>query len=106
MSPLALVLGTLVLGGGTFAYRLAGPALRARVRLTPRVERLMAASAVVLLGALVATAALTQGHGFAGVARPAGVLAGGVLAWRRLPFVVVVLAAAAVTALLRLAGVP
>jgi len=31
---------------------------------------------------------------------------GGLLAWRRAPFVVVVLAAAVVTAALRLAGVP
>ncbi|MYY81399.1 AzlD domain-containing protein, partial [Streptomyces sp. SID335] len=38
-------------------------------------------------------------------ARPAGVLAGGVLAWRRAPFAVVVVGAAATTALLRLAGV-
>jgi hypothetical protein len=59
-----------------------------------------------MLAALVATTALTQGHGFAGLARPAGVLVAGVLAWRRAPFVVVVIAAAAVTALLRLAGLP
>ncbi|MEU6990838.1 hypothetical protein ABZ953_09330, partial [Streptomyces sp. NPDC046465] len=30
--------------------------------------------------------ALTEGQDFAGWARPAGVLAGGVLAWRRAPF--------------------
>jgi hypothetical protein len=44
------------------------------------------------------------GSEFAGFARPAGVLAGALLAWRKAPFVVVVIAAAAVTALLRLAG--
>ena len=55
---------------------------------------------------LAATAALTSGHGFAGWARPAGVLVGGVLAARRAPFPVVVLAAAGVTALLRLTGLP
>ena len=60
---------------------------------------------MVLLAALVATTALTKGHGFAGFARPAGVLVGGVLAWRKAPFLVVVLAAAATAALLRLAGV-
>jgi hypothetical protein len=43
---------------------------------------------------------------FAGVARPAGVAVGALLAWRRAPFVVVVVAAAAATALPRLAGVP
>jgi hypothetical protein len=66
----------------------------------------MTTSAVVLLAALVAIAALTQGHAFAGVARPAGVLVGGILAWRKAPFVVIVLAAAATAALLRLVGVP
>ncbi|NEA91734.1 AzlD domain-containing protein, partial [Actinospica acidiphila] len=48
----------------------------------------------------------TEGGEFAGWARPAGVAVGGVLAWRRAPFVVVVLGAAAATAALRAAGVP
>jgi len=65
----------------------------------------MAVSAVVLLAALVATAALLEGPGLAGFARPAGVAVGGVLAWRKASFVVVVLAAAATTAGLRLLGV-
>ena len=52
------------------------------------------------------TTALTQGHGFAGPARPAGVLVGGVLAWRKAPFLVVVIAAAGTAAVLRLLGVP
>ena len=60
----------------------------------------------MLLVALIATAALTDGGSFAGVALPAGVLAGGVLAWRKVPFVVVVIVAAAVAAGLRALGVP
>jgi hypothetical protein len=48
---------------------------------------------------------LTEGGGFAGWARPAGVLVGGVLAWRRAPFPLVVLGAAGVTAGLRWVGV-
>ncbi|WP_020660195.1 AzlD domain-containing protein [Amycolatopsis benzoatilytica] len=106
MDGAELIVATLVLAAGTFAFRLAGPLLRTRVRLSPRAEKLMTLSAVVLLAALVATSALTQGHGFAGIARPAGVLVGGVLAWRKAPFVLVVVAAAATAALLRLAGVP
>ena len=54
----------------------------------------------------MATAALTRGHGFAGWARPAGVLVGGALAMRRVPFPLVIVAAAATTATLRLSGVP
>ncbi|HEX5402852.1 MAG TPA: AzlD domain-containing protein [Pseudonocardiaceae bacterium] len=99
------ILAILLLAGGTYAYRITGPLLRDRIQLSDRVTRLLSVAASVLLVALVATAALTQGHGFAGWARPAGVLVGGVLAVRRLPFLVVVLAAVATTAGLRLLGV-
>ncbi|MEV6838100.1 AzlD domain-containing protein [Streptomyces sp. NPDC051133] len=95
----------LVLAVGTYAFRLVGPVLHGRVTVPPRVQELASAGAVVLLVALLATGALTESGGFAGWARPAGVLAGAVLAWRRAPFAVVVLAAAATTAVLRLAGV-
>lgn len=104
--PVLVVAGILILSAGTFAFRFCGPLLRERITFPPWAERLLEAAAVVLLAALVATTALTKGHGFAGLARPAGVLAGGVLAWRKAPFLVVVLAAAAVTAILRLLGVP
>lgn len=100
------VLAIVALAAGTYAFRLAGPAFRQRLRIPARLQHLLTAGAAVLLAALVATAALTQGHGFAGWARPAGVLVGGVLAVRRLPFPVVVIAATVTTALLRLAGVP
>jgi branched-subunit amino acid transport protein len=99
------LLAIAVLAAATFAYRIAGPLLRDRVTVPPAAERLLASAAAVLLVALAATSALTQGGGFAGWARPAGVLVAGVLALRRAPFPVVVLAAAIVTALLRLAGV-
>ncbi|MDV9173743.1 AzlD domain-containing protein [Streptomyces sp. W16] len=103
MSPTVAVI--LALAVGTYAFRLVGPVLHGRVELSARVQELLSAGAVVLLVALLATGALTEGGGFAGWARPAGVLVGGVLAWRRAPFVVVVLGAAGVTAVLRLAGV-
>ena len=101
-----LLVAILVLAVGTFGFRIAGPLMRSRFDLPARAERLLARSAVVLLAALVATAALTEGHGSAGVARPAGVLVGGVLAWRKAPIVLVVVAAAASAAGLRLLGVP
>ncbi|MFJ9729016.1 AzlD domain-containing protein [Streptomyces sp. NPDC101209] len=95
----------LALAVGTYAFRLVGPALHGRVELPARVRELLSAGAVVLLTALLATGALTEGGDFAGWARPAGVLVGGVLAWRRAPFAVVVLGAAGTAAVLRLAGV-
>ncbi|MCT2589086.1 AzlD domain-containing protein [Streptomyces sp. N2-109] len=104
-STVVLVIAVLVLAAGTFAFRFAGPLLRDRVSVPERTEQLMTMSALVLLAAVIATTALYEGHELAGYARPAGVAVGGVLAWRRLPFIVVVLAAAATTALLRLLGV-
>ena len=101
-----VVAGLLTLSAGTFAFRFSGPVLRRRITFPPWAERLLEVGAVVLLAALTATTALTAGHGFAGLARPAGVLVGGVLAWRKAPFLVVVLAAAATPAVLRLLGVP
>ncbi|GAA4007500.1 AzlD domain-containing protein [Streptomyces sp. NBC_01352] len=101
----ATVAMIVALAVGTYAFRLVGPVLHGRVTLPARAQELLSAGAVVLLVALLATGALTEGGGFAGWARPAGVLAGGVLAWRRAPFAVVVLGAAGVTAGLRVVGV-
>ena len=101
-----LIAGMATLSAGTYACRLSGRLLRRRITFPPRAQQLLEAAAVVMLAALVATTTLTQGHGFAGYARPAGVLAGGLLAWRKAPFLAVVLAAAATTAVLRLLGVP
>lgn len=95
-----------VLAAGTYALRLAGPLLRSRITVSEVVNRYLSLAAVALLAALIGTAALLDGVGFVGWARPVGVAAGAVLAWRRLPFVVVVAAAALTAALLRLAGVP
>jgi branched-subunit amino acid transport protein len=105
-NQLVLLIAVLVLAVGTFSFRIAGPLMRDRFELPARAQKLLATAAIVLLAALVATAALTDGQGSAGIARPAGVLVGGVLAWRKVPFVVVVVAAAATAAGLRLLGVP
>jgi branched-subunit amino acid transport protein len=101
-----LIVVILLLAAGTYSFRLGGVLLRDRIALPATVARLLPLAAVALLAALAATAALTEGHGFAGVARPAGVLAGALAAWRRLPFILVVLIAAGTAGLLRLAGVP
>jgi len=100
MTPLAVVL----LAAGTYVFRVCGPVLHRRVELSARVRGLLSAAATVLLCALVATSALTAGHTFAGWARPAGVLVGGVLAARRAPFLVAVIAAVVTTAVLRRLG--
>ena len=99
------LLAIVALAAITYAFRIIGPLCRDRVTLPPAATLLFADAAAVLLIALAATSALMNGHDFAGWARPAGVLVAGLLAVRRAPFPVIVLAAACVTALLRLAGV-
>lgn len=94
----------LVLAVGTYAFRLAGPLLRDRITVSKAAEEWMKRGATVLLVGLIATAALFDGGEFVDWALPAGVVVGGVLAWRKAPFVVVVIAAAATAALLRLAA--
>ncbi|WP_163998646.1 AzlD domain-containing protein [Pyxidicoccus caerfyrddinensis] len=100
------LLPVLLLAAGTYAFRLAGPLLSQRIQVSARVQRLLTLSAIALLSALVATATLTSSGGFGGAARPTGVAVGAVLAWFRLPFVVVVVAAAGTAAVLRMLGVP
>lgn len=106
--PVLLVAAILVLAVGTYAFRLAGSLLRCcgtGTRFPPRGER--------AAGFLCGAARRRVGHlradreqGFADWARPAGVVVGGLLAWRRVSFVVVVLVAAARAAGMRLLGVP
>lgn len=100
-----LIAAIITLAVGTYTMRLAGVVLRDRLELSDSLQRLLPMAAAALLAALATTAALMDGAGYAGLARPAGVLVGALLAWRRMPFVVVVVAAAATAALLRLAGV-
>lgn len=104
MATLVVVIA--VLAVGTYAFRLAGVVLRDRLELPERVMRLLPVGAACLLAALAATAALTEAGRFVGVSRPVAVMVGAILAWRRAPFVVVVVAAAVTAAGLRLLGVP
>ncbi len=98
------LLAILALAAGTYGLRVSGPVLRRRYELSEQAQSILSVSAAVLLCALIATSALNSGHGFAGWARPAGVLVGGGLALRRAPFLVCVLAAVATAALLRFLG--
>ncbi|MEV6346038.1 AzlD domain-containing protein [Actinoplanes sp. NPDC051851] len=101
-----LIAVIVALAVGTYTIRLSGVLLRDRLKLSPALQRTLPMAAAALLAALAGTSALMADVTFAGTARPAGVLVGVLLAWRRAPFIVVVLAAATVTALLRLAGIP
>ncbi|WP_327144394.1 MULTISPECIES: AzlD domain-containing protein [unclassified Nocardia] len=100
-----LLAGVCALAVGTFAFRFAGPALRKRVQISPRTIKLLEIASIVLLTALAVTTLMPSGSGKIGFALPAGVLVAAVLAWRRAPLLLVILAAAVVTAGLRMLGV-
>ncbi|WP_438804476.1 AzlD domain-containing protein [Nocardia alni] len=100
---LSLIAGAITLAAGTYAFRFAGPTLRRRLTFPPRLTRLLEVGSVVLLIALAVTTLVPAGHK-AGFALPAGVLVATILAWRRMPLVLITIGAATTTALLRLLG--
>jgi hypothetical protein len=66
---------------------------------------LIADAATTLLLSVAVIATLLEGEHFAGFARLAGVGVAAILAWRKVPLIIVILAAAVVTAGLRGLGV-
>lgn len=86
---------------GCYLLKLAGLSVPRRILDQPYVQRLAARLPVALLGALVAVQALSSGTHLAADARLAGVGVGVIALVARAPFLVVVLAAAGTTAVLR-----
>lgn len=86
------------------AYGLKALGLVVGGRLDPAVaqRRRLELMVVPILAALIAVQTLSTGHRLVLDARAAALLVAGVLVWRRAPFVVVALAAAATAAVLRL----
>lgn len=92
----------LVLSVITYGLKAVGPVLLGGDRrLSPRLQRVTGLLPVPLLAALVATSTFVDGRSWVLDARVAGLAAAAVALWRRLPFVVVVLVAAAATAAVR-----
>jgi branched-subunit amino acid transport protein len=88
----------------SYALKAAGPVLVGSRELRPEVRRTLDLVAVPLLAALIAVQTFTDAHRFVFDARVPALAVAGVLVWRRAPFLVVVLAAAATAALLRALG--
>lgn len=95
LSIIALTIG--VWGQRLLGGFVVGPWLERRPTLT-RAAKLIPAAVVT---AVIVQLTVANGQTLVADARLAGVLVAGVLVWRRAPFLVVVLAAAATTALLR-----
>jgi branched-subunit amino acid transport protein len=93
--------GLLILAAGGYALKAAGPLLLGDREPSPRVGQLLALLAVPLLAALIVVQTLSDGDGVTIDARVPALAVAGVCVWRRAPFLVTVLAAAAVAAGLR-----
>lgn len=106
MANMTLVIcGIAILSAGTYLMRLGGAKLGNKLALSERSQALLSDAATTLLFAVALAATLYEGEHFAGMARVLGVMFALLLAWRKMPLIVVIISAAVVTALLRLAGV-
>ncbi|MBN9619621.1 MAG: AzlD domain-containing protein [Actinobacteria bacterium] len=101
MNLWVLVLATIA---GCYLLKLAGYLVPARLLDHPTMRRLVELLPVALLASLVVVEAVANGrHLQWDGPRLAGLAAGAIAVWRRAPFLVVVVVAAVVAALLRLA---
>lgn len=93
---------TIVLvGAGTIAIKSAGPLLLGGRTLPPRLTGVVELLAPAVLGALVAVQTFGAGQALTVDARLIGVAAAGIALWRKAPLLVVVIVAAASTAVAR-----
>jgi len=86
----------------SYALKAIGPVLAGGRQLTPGVRRSLDLVAVPLLAALIVVQTFGDGRRLVLDARAPALAVAAVLVWRRAPFLVVVLSAAAVAAVLRL----
>jgi branched-subunit amino acid transport protein len=86
----------------SYILKAVGPVLAGGRQLAPPVRRTLDLVAVPLLAALILVQALGDGQRLVLDARVPALAVAAVLVWRRAPFLVVVLAAAATAAVLRL----
>ena len=91
----------LALSAVSYALKASGPVLAGGRRLGPQVRQTLDLVAVPLLAALILVQTVGDGHRLVLDARVPALAIAAVLVWRRAPFLVVVLAAAATAALLR-----
>ena len=91
----------LALAAGGYALKAMGPVALGDRRLPPGLDRLLALIAVPLLAALIVVQTLSAGDRVVLDARVPALAVAALLVWRRAPFIVTVLAAAAVAAALR-----
>jgi branched-subunit amino acid transport protein len=91
----------LALAAGSYAFKVSGLVLLGGRTLPERLVRCVALLPAALLAALIVVGTFADGRSLVLDARAAGVGVAAVAAWRRAPFPVVIVLAAAVTAAIR-----
>ena len=97
------IAGIAILSLGTYLMRLGGAKLGSRLAFSERSQALLSDAATVLLFSVALATTFYEGEHFAGMALGVGLAV--FLAWRKMPLIVVIIAAAVATALLRIAGI-
>ena len=104
MSTSALWGAVIIASLTSFALKWLGYQIPMSLLERPLIARMSALMPIALLAALAATQTFTAGTALVLDARIVGVLTAGILLWRRAPFLAVILAGAAATAITRLLG--
>jgi uncharacterized membrane protein len=91
------IAGIAILSLGTYLMRLGGAKLGSRLAFSERAQALLSDAATVLLFSVALATTFYEGEHFAGMARVLGVGLAVFLAWRKMPLIVVIIAAAVAT---------
>jgi branched-subunit amino acid transport protein len=94
-------IAVLALGVVSFGLKALGPVMIGRRQVHPRLTEALDLLPIPMLAAIVTVGTLASGHQLQLDARVPGVGVAALLVWRRAPFLVVIAAAAATTALIR-----
>ena len=89
------------LAAGAYAFKFLGLVVIGSRQLPAALDRCLALVPAAMLSALIVQGTVSTGQDLVLDARLPGVALAGVLAWRRAPFIVIVVAAAATTANVR-----
>ena len=97
---------TILIGSAVVAaLKFVGFVLPASVSGSPRVQRISDVVTIGLLASLVVIQTIAVGNAIVFDSRSVAVVVAGVLLWKRVPFIIVILVAAGVAAGLRAAGI-
>lgn len=101
-NPWLILVGIIILAVGTYLMRASGAYFNGKAVLSNNSKAVFSAAAIVILFSVAVTSTVFDGEHFSDLAKISGVLVAGILTWYQKPFIVIVLSAAVVTALLRL----